>query len=443
MTDLDHPAEAWAGRRVLVLGLGVTGVAVAEVLAANGAAVFASDSGDLSPSDAEALAAAGIEVEFGGHTKARAELDTFDFVVPSPGISPLRGFLADVIANGKTVVSELELGAAMTDATVVAVTGTNGKTTVCRLLERIGRAAGRDAYACGNLETKFISAAAEHQDADMFVVEASSFALAFCEDFHPKVSIITSLAPDHLDWHGTFAHYRESKARIAAHQTPDDLFLYPREQPELASLAPDRGPKREAFSRDDFDDEAFARFAERGPHFADDAAAAAKAASFLGISHEAVVAAMGDFGFDEHRLAPVGTKDGVRVIDDSVSANPLATVAALRAFDDPIVLIAGGRNKGLDLGPMAGEASRLRGVVAMGEAAPELVATFAQTTVPTKTVTSMGEAVSMALGMASPGDVVLLSPGCASWDMFNGYADRGRAFLEACRDAGVTGGVTA
>jgi UDP-N-acetylmuramoylalanine--D-glutamate ligase len=322
----------------------------------------------------------------------------------------------------------------LTDANVVAVTGTNGKTTVCRLLQDMGRAAGLQAYACGNLETKFITAAAEHPSADLFVVEAPSFVLAFCETFRPHVAIITSLAPDHLDWHGTFEHYRASKARIAAHQTPDDLFLYPASQPELASFAASDGPRSEAFSGEDA---AFARFRERGPHFADDAAAAAAAARFVGVTDDAIANALASFSFDAHRLEPVGSKDGVRVVDDAVSANPHATMAALRAFDEPIVLICGGRNKGADLGVLAAEAGRLRAVVALGEASDEIARAFVGAGVVVKAVGSMSEAVAVALEMAQAGDVVLLSPACASWDMFDGYADRGRAFREACGASGV------
>jgi UDP-N-acetylmuramoylalanine--D-glutamate ligase len=432
------PGLDLAGKRVLVLGLGVTGVAVAEVLASRGAAVFASDSGEVSPSDIEALASSGIEVESEGHTKARAQLAEFDFVVPSPGISPVRGFLAEVVASGAHVVPELELGVRLSDAPVVAVTGTNGKTTVCRLIEHMARQAGLRAFACGNLETKFVTAAMDNPDADLFVVEAPSFALTFCETFAPKVAIVTSLAPDHLDWHGTFEHYRDSKARIAAHQTPDDLFLYPAAQPELASFAPEHGPHRMAFSAANADEPALGGFRKRGTHFADDAVAAMYAAQFCGVNDEAISEALKTFTFDKHRLERIGSKGDVDVYDDSVSANPLATLAALRTFEKPVVLIAGGRNKGNDLGVLADEAARVRSVVAIGEAAEELTSVFTGAGKSVSIASSMDEAVAMALEAASPGDSVLLSPSCASWDMFQGYADRGRAFREACVRLGVT-----
>jgi UDP-N-acetylmuramoylalanine--D-glutamate ligase len=415
------------GQNVLVLGLGVTGRELARVLAKRGANVLASDAGDVD------VRLDGVEVETGSHDLARERLGSFDLVVPSPGISPMRGFLKEIVESGREVTSELDLAQEMTGATIVAVTGTNGKTTVVRLAERIARAAGFDAYACGNTETPFITSADDHPDANLFIVECSSFRLAFCRTFHPRVAIITNLAPDHLDWHHDLDDYRAAKARIAARQTKGDLFLYPASQPELAGLAPDDGPLTRAFRAVP---EA-AALAQRGGHFAADAGAAADAMRFLGAGDAAVVAGLEGFTPDEHRLQFVGSKDGVRVYDDAVSANVDATLAALHSFDEPVVLIAGGRNKGLDLSPLRAEAGRLRALVAIGEAAPELERVFADLDVFVPFAGSMREAVAMALDAARPGDVLILSPACASFDMFNGYADRGRAFLEACHELGV------
>jgi len=418
-------------RRVLVLGLGVTGRELARVMAKHGAVVFASDAGA-----GASVAIDGVEIEQGSHDRARERLDEFDLIVPSPGISPSRGFLAEIVAAGRTVTSELDIAQDMTDATIVAVTGTNGKTTVVRAAERIGRAAGFDAYACGNTETPFITSVDTHPDATLFVVECSSFRLAFCRTFHPRVAVITNLAPDHLDWHPDLDDYRAAKARIAQCQTADDLFLYPAVQPELARMAPVPGPRAESFGPETLDVPAPA-LAAHGPHFVADAAAAAAALGFLGADRAAVRSGLDRFEPDAHRLDLVGTYRGARVYDDAVSANVDATLAALRTFDVPIVLIAGGRNKGLDLSPLAGEARRLRAVVAIGEAAPELERVFADLPVFVPIERSMREAVRMALETAHQGDVVLLSPACASFDMFTGYADRGEQFLAACAEFGV------
>ncbi len=420
------------GRRVLVLGLGITGQDVASVLAQLGNSVLASDVGVVDEQSVRRLEALGVDVELGSHDRARRELKSVDYIVPSPGISPMVGFLAEAIAGGANVVSELDIAGALATAPVIAVTGTNGKTTVCRLTAAMAQADGLTALACGNVELKFLTAVHEQPRADLYVVEASSFALAFCTKFKPSVSIITNLAPDHFDWHKTFEHYRDSKAKIAANQLPDDLFLYPVAQPELAELAPDHGPRRQAFAATD----RFPAFSERAQHFADDADAAARAAAFVGVGDEAMTSAAASFKFEDHRLAYVGKKDGVSVYDDAVSANPHATIAALHAFNDPVVLIAGGRSK-VDLAPLVGEASRLRALVAIGEAAEELKSLFESAGVIVSIAPSMPEAVRMAFESARPGDAVLLSPACASWDMFGGYAERGRAFLDACRASGV------
>lgn len=447
-----------SGRRVIVLGLGVTGRSVASVLARRGAGVLVSDAADLESEAFAELRDQGVDVETASHERAARELKTADFVVPSPGISPHRGFLSDVVRSGVRIVSELDIAGALTAQPIVGVTGTNGKTTVCLLAEAIARAHGMQAFMCGNTEYPFISAVDEHPDADVFVVEASSFRLAFCETFHPRVAVVTNLAPDHLDWHATLDEYRSAKARIAARQQRDDLFVYPDDQRDLQELAPPDGPARMPFGGAPIDGEPAAWFdgndifvrlngrsivahgagplAERAPHFASNAAAAAAALAFLGAEAADVEEAVRSFEVAQHRLEPVGTLNGIRVIDDSVAANAHATVAALRRFDR-VVLIAGGRNKGIDLSPLAGEASRIKAVVALGEATEELGTVFAATSVPVKPVGSMREAVDVALGQAERGDVVLLSPACASLDMFRNYADRGRQFVEACRAAGV------
>lgn len=462
MSDPDSPLD---GKRVIVLGLGITGRSMAAVLAERGARVLASEAGTPDDLDTAALTRRGVDVETGGHDRAAKALEDADFVVPSPGISPHRGFLADVVSRGVRVVSELDLAGALTDAPVVAVTGTNGKTTVCRLAEGIAHEAGMRAYMCGNTEVPFIAAAAEYPNADLFVVEASSFRLAFCRTFHPRVSVITNVAPDHLDWHATLEEYKVSKARIAAHQTRDDLFLYPTAQPDLAEMAPADGPARMAFGAGPLDEDDAAwfdgdsivvrstdrtleasgvgRLAARGTHFAVDAAAATAALVFLGAGPDSIERALATFEVAQHRLEPVGTLNGVIVIDDSVSANAHATIAAVRHVSGDggsgprVVLIAGGRNKGLDLSPLAELAARVKCVVAIGEAADELANVFSDSGVPVKIAGSMNEAVGVALSEARSGDVVLMSPACASFDMFRGYADRGHAFVEACRAHGV------
>lgn len=440
------------GSRVLVLGLGVTGRAMVRWLTRRGATVLASDAGTLDPESHAELADLDVEIETGSHDAAARWTGEVDFVVPSPGISPHRGFLSSAIAGGAEVVAELDLAQGATDARLVAVTGTKGKTTVCRLVARTLCHAGLSAYACGNTELPLVSALDDHPDADVFVVEASSFRLAFCRSFRPQVAVITNLAPDHLDWHRDMDDYTAAKARIAARQGHDDLYLYPAGQPELADLAPVDGPSRQAFGEPgsaawvSADEvvvtlrEVRARGAERltagRPHMQQNVAAAAAAAVALGADGRGVAAALGDFAPDPHTLEYVGSVDGVSYYDDSKATNPTATLAALRSFEAP-VLIAGGLNKGLDLTPLAAERARLRAVIAMGQAAEEIAEVFADSGVPVTVVAGMREAVEAARRQARSGDVVLLSPACASFDAYADYAERGREFRAICTSLGV------
>lgn len=442
------------GSRVLVLGLGVTGRAMVRWLARRGAIVLASDAGTLDPEGRAELDDLDVEVETGSHDAAARWAEEVDFVVPSPGISPHRGFLSSAIAGGAEVVAELDLAQDATDARLVAVTGTKGKTTVCRLVARTLCQAGLSAYACGNTELPLVSALDDHPDADVFVVEASSFRLAFCRSFRPRVAVITNLAPDHLDWHRDMDDYTAAKARIAARQGSGDLYLYPAGQPELADLAPVDGPSRHAFgepgsaawvSADEVvvtlgPREVRARGAERltarRPHMQQNVAAATAAAVALGADGRAISTALDEFAPDPHTLEYIGSVDGVSYYDDSKATNPTATLAALRSFEAP-VLIAGGLNKGLDLTPLAAERARLRAVIAMGQAAEEVAEAFADSGVPVTVVAGMREAVEAARRQARTGDVVLLSPACASFDAYADYAERGREFRAICTSLGV------
>lgn len=442
---------------VVVLGLAVTGRATALALAAAGARVLVSEAKTDAPVGAvRELEDAGIEIETGGHERAIARLSDADFVVPSPGISPESRPLAAAIEGRVHIASELDLAQRLTDGLVVGVTGTNGKTTVCRLTERIAREAGFDAYACGNTEVPFIEAVVHHPEAKLFVVECSSFRLAFAETFHPRVAVFTNFAPDHLDWHRDLDDYLSAKLRIAARQDENDLYLYPAAQPELGGVT---GPRRVPFAANrpegeigawlEDDDIVVAlgrgtkvrahgvnHLRSRGAQFAEDAAAAAAAAVFVGVEADAIERALRGFSPDAHRLEFVGELDGVSFYNDSMATNPHAAVTAIRSFER-VVLIAGGRKKVPDLSPLAGQAHRIVAVVTIGEAADDVEVAFRGTGVPVERGGRMSEAVHIAAAKAIRGDVVLLAPACASQDAYINYAERGQDFVQACRSLGV------
>jgi UDP-N-acetylmuramoylalanine--D-glutamate ligase len=387
-----------------------------------------------------------------------------DLVVPSPGVPERHPVLVAAQSAGIPVRSEVDVAAEVATAAggplLLAVTGTNGKTTVTTLVAGILRAAGVEALAAGNIGTPLLDAvtAARAEGTRAVVAEVSSFQLRFTTVFRPRVGAFLNLADDHLDWHGSFAAYADAKARITAHQTADDLLVYNADDPEVARRAASSPARRVGFTivpaaasgyrvaeRDgvpmlvDGDARGIVardRLGRAAPHDVANALAAAAvalgAAADLAVDDDAVRAAivsvLTDFAGLPHHLEPVGEHLGVVYIDDSKATNVHAVVAAASGFPpDRVVLIAGGRNKGLDLGALRDIAPRLRAVVAIGEAAGEVEAALGDLA-PVQRAGSMHDAVRLAAAMARPGDSVLLSPACASFDWYSSYAERGTDF---------------
>ncbi len=362
-------------------------------------------------------------------------------VVASPGVPEHAPPLRAALEAGLTVWGELELAARHLTAPLLAVTATNGKTTITQMAVEMLRASGRRAAAVGNIGVPLTDAVGG--DWEVLVVEASSFQLRFTEAFHPRAAVLLNVAPDHLDWHGTFAAYLAAKARIHRNQVPDDLLVHDADDPGAleavagarARLLPVSGRRRPAGGSGPeggrlWLSEAALDLGDDGPAdpiFLIDAAAAGSAALELGATREGITAALRSFRSPHHRREVVGSWGGVTWVDDSKATNPHAAVAAIRAYGS-VVLIAGGRNKGLDVAAISTE-PEVRHVIGIGEAGPEMVAAAAAGTL----VRSMEEAVALADRLAQPGDTVLLAPGCASFDMFQSYAHRGEVFAAAVR----------
>jgi UDP-N-acetylmuramoylalanine--D-glutamate ligase len=437
------------GERAIVVGAGVAGVAAAEVLADEGAEVRITEARPATEiAEIGRLRARGIALLAGGHDPSH--LDDATLVVTGPGIPPSAEVLGWVRARGLPLWGELELGARVADAPYLAVTGTNGKTTTTAMLTACLRAGGLDAVACGNIGHAFPAAAVEGHEA--LVVEASSFQLALQSSFHPAVSVLLNLAPDHLDWHGGFEAYARAKAAIFHLQGPGDTHVGNRDDPAAAAVSATAPCERVWFRESDpsqgeigyLDDRLTARWphdvVDLGPvdrgraGSSADAAAAAAAALAFGVDPGAVRRGLEGFEPARHRGETVAEIDGVRFVDNSKATNVHAALAALAGVHDA-VLIAGGRAKGVDLSPLADCADRLRAVMAIGEAAPDLVAVF-DGLVPTRAVDTIERAVREAFALARPGGTVVLAPACASWDQFTGYAERGDRFAAAARALG-------
>ena len=431
---------AFERERAVVVGAGVAGAAASRVLLAEGATVRVSEErADVAA--AAGLARDGIEV-LEGHRPEHLEGATL--VVVSPGVRPDAPIVAWARERGLPVWGELELGARLARVPYLSVTGTNGKTTTTGMLAACLRAAGIDAAACGNIGHPFPVAAREGHAA--LVVEASSFQLAVQDSFHPKVSLLLNLAPDHLDWHGSFERYARAKARIFERQQGADVHVGNRDDAAAAARSSEATCDVRWFTlAEPHADEAgivgdrvvagwsgAELWSSPGDRvLAVDAAACAAAAHAFGVPDEAIVAGLRSFVPDPHRGEVVAVIDGVRFIDNSKATNPHATLAAV-GDTKGVVLIAGGEAKGVDLGPIAALAPRLGGVVALG-ASKEQVRELFEGAVPVVDADSIEEAVRSAFELAAAGGAVLLAPACASWDMFRDYAERGDRFVAASR----------
>jgi UDP-N-acetylmuramoylalanine--D-glutamate ligase len=348
------------------------------------------------------------------------------------------------------VWGELELGARVCDVPTIAITGTNGKSTTSEMTATCLRAAGMDAVACGNIGNPFPSAARE--DHEVLVVEASSFQLFFQESFHPRISVLLNVAPDHLDWHETQAAYAGAKARVFRSQGAGDVHVGNLDDVVAASISREApcdiswfglGEPAEGetgYAGDELvcrirgaRDELGAVDGERAGYRAD-AAAAAAAAILFGGSPAGVAAGLAVFTPARHRGEVVALRGDVRFVDNSKATNVHAALAAIEGVHDA-VLIAGGRTKGVDLTPLASMPERLRAVVAIGESADEVVAAF-QDVLAVRKAGSIEEATRTAFELAAPGGTVLLAPACASWDMFRDYEERGERFAAEARAIG-------
>jgi UDP-N-acetylmuramoylalanine--D-glutamate ligase len=440
--------ESLAGKRVLVLGLGISGRSAAAWCAERGARVTAADE---RPAESLGALPPGVEPWLG---RSFPDPATFDLVVPSPGVPPER-----YRSRAARVCGDIELASAALAVPIVAVTGTNGKSTTTALVTQMLRAAGLRAEMAGNVGTPALSLVGA--PLDVAVLEVSSFQLETTERFRPAVAVVLNATPDHLDRHHTMEAYVAAKARILAHQRTDDWAVLNeadewyahfraaargRVLPFRAIGVPAHGVGVDAGSlivrADDAPAQRFAfDWREPGVHNRENAIAAAAAVFALGVPLARALAALPVFRPLPHRTELVAQSRGVTWVDDSKATNPGAALRALEGFSQPIVWIAGGRAKGLDLAPLALAArSRVRAAVLIGEAAAQLEQGL-RGGPPVHREASIEDAVRRAAQIARPGDVVLLAPGCSSHDQFANFEERGRRFRDAARaqEQGVTG----
>jgi len=442
--------DSLAGRRVTVVGLARSGVAAARLLRAAGAQVTGTDLKPLEAlgREATALEALGVRLVTGQAT--RGAFDGADLVVVSPGV-PLDGDqLAPARAHRVPIIGELELGWRALEAETIAITGTNGKTTTTALTGALLAGQPRPVLVAGNIGTPLAAHALGFPPDGLVVCEASSFQLESTEAFQPRVAAVLNIAPDHLDQHGSLAAYVDAKARIFANQTPADCAVLNADDEATAALARRtrahvvwfsrrRSLSHGVFVRDgriaaqlDGHVEEICPVAEiflRGAHNVENVLAATACVLWVGLAPETIRRAIGRFRGVAHRIEFVRDRRGVQYFNDSKGTNVASTLKALESFSERVLLIAGGRGKGQDFEPLAAAArGRVGHAFLIGEDAPKLAAAFKAASIPVTRCPSLEGAVDAARRLAIPGDVVLLSPACASFDMFENFEHRGDVF---------------
>jgi UDP-N-acetylmuramoylalanine--D-glutamate ligase len=429
-------------KRLIILGGGESGVGTALLGKQKGYAVFLSDSGSIQEKYQKSLAAHEIEYESGKHTEAK--ILSADIVMKSPGIPDTVGLVVKLKEQGIPVISEIEFAAQFTEATIIGITGSNGKTTTTMLLHHILSKAGFDIGMAGNIGDSFAGQVAA-RDRKNYVLELSSFQLDGIVDFAPHIAIITNITPDHLD-----RYYIASKFRITKNQTAKDFLIYDADDPVIknwletnktnAQLVPfslnekiENGAcvsedkiqmklNKEIITMD------ISKLAVKGKHNTKNAMASSMAAQLLKARKQVIRESLEDFEGAEHRLEKVLRINGVQYINDSKATNVNATFYALECMEVPTVWILGGVDKGndyLDLMPLVRE--KVKAIVCLGVDNSKIIQSF-DGVVDTR---GAEEAVKVAYKLAQKGDAVLLSPACASFDLFESYEDRGRQFKDA------------
>ena len=450
-----------SGKRISVIGAARSGAAVAQLLTSKGARVFVSDHAlpEHLQSQISILETLGIEYETGGHSE---HVYDCSLMVVSPGVPSNAPVLVEAGRRGIEVVSELEVASWYCRSPVIAVTGSNGKTTTTTLIGRMLGDAKKKHVVAGNIGTAFSSVVLELDETTLAVLEVSSFQLDFCKTFHPAISVMLNVTPDHMDrYNNSMEQYSASKAKVFMNQAGDDILVYniddewskrisgkarcttltfsaKRSVPSGAFLEKGtmvtavRGARNEIIAKEEI--------SIPGTHNLLNAMAATVVGQLVGVGVASIRATLRNFKGVEHRLEPVRTVGGVLYVNDSKATNVDSVWYAVQSYTKPIVLILGGRDKGNDYSRLFDLVRRnVRAIVATGESAYKVVKAFQDKTrvmqvstvgseIPNRA--SMEEVVRAARSLAQSGDIVLLSPACASFDWFHDFEERGRVFKE-------------
>ncbi len=445
---MDREFALWLkGKKVAVIGAGISGVSAAKALARMGAVVFLSEINYIPEKVKKELSNHNIQFEEGANSDKALDVD---LMVLSPGVPPDAPIVLKAREKGIRVIGELELGYRLTSGKYIAVTGTNGKTTVVSLISHILAPMG--AIPVGNIGRPLSQLAMQ---GGLFVIEVSSFQLYTIEQFKPDIAVITNISEDHIDWHGDFESYCAAKLKITQNQEPNDFLILNGEDNGCMDRAAYSSKAQVKFIRLNSEADAFtlndrlylmtesgkaaeiARIDElkiKGWHNVMNALFAALASHLAGADIETIKNGLLTFEGLPHRLQYVDEIHGVKFYNDSKGTNPHAVKWALKAFDKPVILIMGGEDKGVDFSSLVSDIwKKVKFLVVMGKATDKLIRTFSRVTEIVK-ASDINDAVLKAYQKAEPGDIIVLSPGCASFDMFRNYKERGEAFVNAVRE---------
>jgi len=441
------------GRKFSVMGLGRSGLAAVRLLVRKGAEVFASDVKERSELTAEAdeLEGLGVGLEFGRHSERILESET---IVVSPGVRSDIPILKRAREESKSVISEVELAFSFLECPIVAVTGTNGKTTTAALINHVLEREGFHTALGGNIAPGVPLSDLVGRSLDFAIVEVSTFQLETIDRFRPHVGVLTNIAPDHLDRHGSFEEYKKLKARLFSNQTAQDFAVLNADDEYVMDATEAVRSRRVFFSTSEVVDvgvwvaEGDIRFrmskrsgricssseiALKGEFNLENSLAASAVCLLLGVGEKTIAEALASFGGVVHRLEEIGEMGGISFVNNSMCTNPTAAAKSLTAFSEPLVLIVGGKDKGFCTDPLVkGVVDKAKYVVLIGEVADRLskeleAAGFRRY----ESASSMSDALKKAYAAAASGDTILLCPGFASFDMFRNFEERGFAFKEA------------
>ncbi|MEQ9618190.1 MAG: UDP-N-acetylmuramoyl-L-alanine--D-glutamate ligase [Deltaproteobacteria bacterium] len=437
------------GRKVLVVGVGKTGIATVKFLLKKGAKVSVSDNSPIEKirEQAEMLGSRGVRLEAGRHIR-----ETFlsaETIVLSPGVSFNIPPVRDALEEGIEVISEVELASRFIDKPVIAVTGSNGKTTTSTLISHILEKNGKKVFLGANIGTPLIEIARDYERYDILVLELSSFQLQGIKTFRPDVAVILNISPNHLDHHATFDEYVESKMKIFSNQSVSDWCIYKADDEVINKYLPRIKSRKIPFgdSRDEngisydgcsinYGSESYDMRGVKliGYHNIENIMAAIAATRVFGCDPEVLREAVIEFSPLAHRNEFLGVIRGAQFYNDSKSTSPGATLRALESLPAPIILIAGGKDKGVSFDPLRDVImKKVKCMVLMGESRFRMQKELGSA-VNTVLADTLDDAVDKTLENLDPGDTVLFSPACSSFDMFQSYQDRGRRYKEIVRN---------